>query len=182
MDRRASYDDARGMGEGILDNRDTQHRYWLLFEAKTSKDKTNNADKVGLPTSLANAMSRRLSNPSVQFVCSARQAKSANLQDQVQLLNSPMDQDLHLFNLRTLSSEEDKPQAQALLILHKQGSDCQFDNDNRNDETKDKSIMPDFKELSISKWEKTTLTGLFSNQSKELKLQDMRLQTVKVNF
>ena len=33
MDRRATFDDARGMGEGILDSIDTVHKYWLLYES-----------------------------------------------------------------------------------------------------------------------------------------------------
>lgn len=32
LDRRTLYDDSRGMGEGVVDNRKTIHQLWLLFE------------------------------------------------------------------------------------------------------------------------------------------------------
>ena len=53
VDRRASYDDSRGMGEGILDNRDTQHRYWLLMEPR-NPDAMFSQETVSLPSRLAN--------------------------------------------------------------------------------------------------------------------------------
>ena len=34
VDKRTMYDDARGMGEGVLDSRLTRHRYTLLLEPK----------------------------------------------------------------------------------------------------------------------------------------------------
>merc|ERR1712025_674692 len=34
VDRRTMYDDARGMGEGVLDSRATTHKYWVLLEPK----------------------------------------------------------------------------------------------------------------------------------------------------
>ena len=78
-------------------------------------------------------MSRRLNYPPVQFVCSANIAKNYLL-SQVQALDSPMPDVLHLFNLRTLTSaavvsektkpniaaEKLRPSTSALLILHRQ--------------------------------------------------------------
>lgn len=32
LDRRTLYDDSRGMGEGLVDNRRTISKYWLLIE------------------------------------------------------------------------------------------------------------------------------------------------------
>ena len=129
VDRRASYDDARGMGEGILDSRDTEHRYWLLFEAvdpnKTFTD--DNVDTVSIPTSLANHMSRRLNYPPAQFVCSSPSCRDS-LRKQARGLAQPLPHDLHLFNLRSLSDPDaySKPSASALLILHHQLGDCTF--------------------------------------------------------
>ena len=79
------------------------------------------------------SMSRRLNYPPVQFVCSANIAKNYLL-SQVQALDSPMPDVLHLFNLRTLTSaavasektkpniaaEKLRPSTSALLILHRQ--------------------------------------------------------------
>ena len=54
---------------------------------------------------------------------------------------------LHLFNLRTLTStaSEKKPSASALLILHRQGHDCQFGADAGYDNEVEKlEIIPNF--------------------------------------
>ena len=78
VDRRASYDDARGMGEGILDNRDTEHRYWLLLEPMkkpliNSNSNPEAIDEVSVPSALANHMSRRLDHSPIQFICSGKE-------------------------------------------------------------------------------------------------------------
>ena len=105
-------------------------------------------------------MSRRLNYPPVQFVCSANIARDF-LQSQIQALDSPMPDVLHLFNLRTLTSasntvstasasaaatsENKKPSTSALLILHRQGHDCQFGVDAGYENEVDKlKIIPDF--------------------------------------
>ena len=76
------------------------------------------------------SMSRRLNYPPVQFVCSANIAKDVLL-SQIQAIDTSMPDVLHLFNLRTLTSpaSEKKPLTSALLILHRQGHDCQFGSD-----------------------------------------------------
>ena len=92
------------------------------------------------------SMSRRLNYPPVQFVCSANIAKDFLL-SQVQALHNPMPDVLHLFNLRTLTStaSEKKPSASALLILHRQGHDCQFGVDaGYENEVEKLQIIPSF--------------------------------------
>ena len=60
------------MGEGILDNRDTEHKYWLLLEAKDKTDlKPEESNPTGrgvvsLPTKTANLLGRKLNFPPVQ--------------------------------------------------------------------------------------------------------------------
>ena len=159
MDRRASYDDARGMGEGILDNRDTQHRYWLLFETRSKSASSSAPESVSLPTQLANQMGRRLNFPPIQFVCSDNNVKDL-LRSQARGLERPLSEAVHLFNLRTLTSTAsgEKPVNSALLILHRQGADCQFGN---QIEFSDNSglFLPSFNGLKISSVELMSLTG-----------------------
>ena len=79
------------MGEGILDNRDTEHKYWLLFEPKDPQD-TMEADlgnSLSIPSILALQLNRRLNHPPVQFICTANAAKDT-LRSQVQGLASPL--------------------------------------------------------------------------------------------
>ena len=89
--------------------------------------------QVNISAYFSYSMSRRLNYPPVQFVCSANIAKNYLL-SQVQALDSPMPDVLHLFNLRTLTStavasektkpniaaEKLRPSTSALLILHRQ--------------------------------------------------------------
>lgn len=188
MDRRASYDDARGMGEGILDNRDTQHRYWLLMEIKSTSTtddiyEDGLSSAVSLPTHLANIMSRALTYPPIQFVCSASLSQGL-LKSQVQGLQSPLSDDVHLFNLRTTSGKES-----ALMILHRQGFDCQYWHLLSNSL---QSLPPfDSAEIKISSLQRTSLTGNKALDIKNQTLQDlnnnwtqepMRLQTFKLHF
>jgi len=39
VDRRSTFDDGRGMGEGVLDNKRTVHKYWLALEGKGKERK-----------------------------------------------------------------------------------------------------------------------------------------------
>ena len=116
VDRRASYDDARGMGEGILDNRDTEHRYWLILEPKIHPT----FDVVSVPTQLSSILSRRLNFPILHFVSSDLVTKGL-LSSQARALEAPLAESVHLFNLRTNSVTTDKPGSTALMILHRQG-------------------------------------------------------------
>ena len=85
MDRRATFDDARGMGEGILDSIDTVHKYWLLYESieqpkkeiiglsKPSKPEEDGHNQqlpkpLSSPSDLANFLSRRINYPTIQYM------------------------------------------------------------------------------------------------------------------
>ena len=85
VDRRATFDDARGMGEGILDSIDTVHKYWLLYESieqpkkeiielsKPSKPKEDDHNQplpkpLSTPSDLANFLSRRINYPTIQYM------------------------------------------------------------------------------------------------------------------
>jgi hypothetical protein len=56
VDKRTMHDDARGMGEGVLDSRLTRHRYTLIMEPKkvadpvsgAVQDQVNNMPKFGV--------------------------------------------------------------------------------------------------------------------------------------
>ena len=82
VDRRATFDDARGMGEGILDSIDTVHKYWLLYESieqpkkeiiELSKPKEDDHNQplpkpLSTPSDLANFLSRRINYPTIQYM------------------------------------------------------------------------------------------------------------------
>ena len=76
------------MGEGILDNRDTEHRYWLLLEPQNL---SNNFEEniVSSPSQLAHHMTRRLNHSPIQFICSATTAKDI-FRPQIRALEVPL--------------------------------------------------------------------------------------------
>ena len=114
VDRRATFDDGRGMGEGILDSVDTLHKYWLLlepispsksFEKKSPNSKHHKSQEQNEPdqkplsiaTGLANFLSRRLNYPSIQYknvnngarqVTKGKTSDLTFLKDQIKLLSS----------------------------------------------------------------------------------------------
>jgi hypothetical protein len=64
VDRRSSYDDSRGMGEGVLDSRSTSHKNWILFEPQKQSEMFE-AEKSAaasggstLPSAVAHQLSR----------------------------------------------------------------------------------------------------------------------------
>ena len=204
MDRRAAFDDGRGLGEGVTDNQDTVHKYWLLFE-----DTPAPGDQVGksepylsTASKLSVFLNRRLSYPSSTFhgKWDGNQKTAAST---VQLLNRGLTCDTHLFNLRTASSESDhlKPGNSSLLMLHSQYSDycasekvvigdapslesnleCDFSSNTQSDLN---SESQPFKGMELVKVSRVTLTGneRESDQKKSVlfKPSPMTIETFKV--
>ena len=63
IDRRSSYDDSRGMGEGVLDTRPTSHKYWMLFEPQQQQEqfeagRQSTATGSTLPSAVAHQLAR----------------------------------------------------------------------------------------------------------------------------
>ena len=96
VDRRATFDDARGMGEGILDSVDTVHKYWLLYESISQpvkdgvkearlniiKDQEQNEPvpkQLSLPTDHANLLSRRINYPTIQYMGKSTSREKGNI-------------------------------------------------------------------------------------------------------
>jgi len=120
VDRRTMYDDARGMGEGVLDSRATTHKYWLLVEPKDPSF-TPSSDTLPSLSPLATILSRQLDNP-----LTVLQASSPPPLPHVQLLHAPLPCDHHLLNLRSWTSRQSAPSPNALLILQRTAPDCSW--------------------------------------------------------
>lgn len=154
LDRRTLHDDSRGMGEGLLDNRKTVIKHWLLFEdiinAKNSDNINKNSGeqivkKYSKPSLIANHLSNSLNYPVNIFVVEEmttaattdestsgiRQKHQGKLAPETRLLSQSFPCDVHLLNLRT--DHDSKlphfPINSALLILHRQGYSCSVGTD-----------------------------------------------------
>jgi len=118
LDRRTTYDDARGMGEGVLDSRATMHRMWLLVEPRDPAAPTGPALPALSP--LATVLGRQQEHPVTAL--HATSPNTLGLRPSLGLLTSPLPCDCHLLNLRSWSPR--RPGPRALLTLHRQAPDC----------------------------------------------------------
>ena len=120
VDRRTMYDDARGMGEGVLDSRATTHKYWILLEPK---DPSFNSFPDTLPSlsHLATVLSRQLDHP-----VTVLQSSHVPPLPHVQLLDASLPCDHHLLNLRSWTPRQPSSSPAALLILQRTAPDCSW--------------------------------------------------------
>ncbi|CAL8113286.1 unnamed protein product [Orchesella dallaii] len=106
IERRSTYDDGRGMSEGVLDSKPTVSSYLLLLESldtnKVGIDK-NDTFSQNQPSIHVHTASLRLNYPPSMFVYN--EAVDEDSQEQnVPFLSSPFPENIHLINMRMLSS------------------------------------------------------------------------------
>lgn len=132
LDRRTLYDDSRGMGEGVVDNHPTVHKFWLLVEDIGNKPVENSIYKrfdnsedtfekgdvlrhFNSPTEGNDQKHDRYSRPSLfanhlsnSLIYPANvfildSSYQEYVNNTIQLLNTQFPCDVHLMNLRTQS-------------------------------------------------------------------------------
>ncbi|KAJ1528589.1 hypothetical protein ONE63_006991 [Megalurothrips usitatus] len=132
LDRRTLYDDSRGMGEGIVDNKQTLTKFWLLLEdvAPGAPGGDRAPAQHSRPSLYSNHMSNSLIYPTNVYVVdsssagedlapsstaspldgvapaapvAASRVVESSLHKQVLLVSRPFPCDVHLLNLRTLA-------------------------------------------------------------------------------
>lgn len=202
LERRTLYDDARGMGEGIVDNKKILTKYWLLLE-DIEQPKSAEASR---PSLLSNYLSNTLLYPANLFLLEEPNSQSESLNPNqyntihypVQLITKPMPCDIHLLNFRTStdSTYTQFPSSSALLILHRQGFACnvspkvKIPNCYLESVSSQKytAFRPDtqFGDLKVHSVIHTTLTGLHRlktyNTLDEVTHVPMNLLTLNVTF
>ncbi|KAH8039286.1 hypothetical protein HPB51_005532 [Rhipicephalus microplus] len=99
LDRKLRYDDSRGLGEGVLDVRETQADFWLLLEP-------------------------RLLYPVVVLATEGQQNRA--LHPGFSFLHEGYPCSTWMMNLRTVPLEQDfdRPSKSSLLILHRKAGSC----------------------------------------------------------
>ena len=186
LDRRTLYDDSRGMGEGLLDNRRTIIKHWLLLE-----DIIGEKDKYSKPSLFANHLSNALNYPVNIFVVDGTEGDIA-MAPEVRLLSQSFPCDLHLLNLRTNHDQKlpHFPVNSALMVLHRQGYSCSVGVDialKHCPLTEKIGQGTSFYKLANLNVTKTSLTGTKTKQRlkdglQEVTLQPMEVETFNVNF
>ncbi|XP_014227200.1 alpha-mannosidase 2 [Trichogramma pretiosum] len=186
LDRRTLYDDARGMGEGLLDNRKTVMKHWLLLE-----DVVGDQDRLSKPSLFANHMSNALNYPANLFVVDSPESE-IKLQPETRLLSHSLPCDVHMLNLRTNHDPKmsQYPINNALMVLHRQGFSCTVGADIpiKHCPLSDRPAGDTrFLRLSEPNITKTSLTGTKVEKwlkagFRDIAMQPMEIQTYNVNF
>nr|XP_027220189.1 alpha-mannosidase 2x-like [Penaeus vannamei] len=119
VERRTFYDDARGMGEGVTDQKRTVGRYWLLVED------TRGPEPVARLSLAAHHLANDLNYPTSLLVLEGLNVDQ--LRASAHLLNQPLPCPLHLVTLRTLPDPQYPsllPSKNALMVLQNQAPSC----------------------------------------------------------
>jgi alpha-mannosidase len=140
LDRRTLYDDSRGMGEGIVDNKRMLTKFWLLLEEVMLQDSAPSPETFSRPSLFAHHLSNSLLYPASLFVVEGMTETPSTghqqsdhsterdfiLKKKVVLISRPFPCDVHLVNLRTLSdiSYTQFPSQSALMVVQRQGYAC----------------------------------------------------------
>lgn len=119
VERRTFYDDARGMGEGVTDQKRTLGRYWLLLE------ESRGPEPVARLSLAAHHLANSLNYPVTQLINEGLDADQLNAA--AHLITRPLPCPLHLMTLRTLAEPQYPsllPSRTALMVLQNQAPSC----------------------------------------------------------
>lgn len=188
LDRRTLYDDSRGMGEGVVDNKPTLSTFWILAEDVSP------SDDYSSPTLLANYLSSSMLYPPNAFILEPPEDRETSLNSDVKFLPRPLPCDVHLLNLRTLpdTTLQQFPSSSSLLILHRMGYACSSSYSIQSCTplpasthqifTRRKNLFTNF-QTSISKMTLTGTKGLSKYTSlDQISLSPMNIITFNVTF
>lgn len=120
VERRMFYDDARGMGEGVTDQKRTMGRYWLLLERLEGTK-----DDVPRLSLAAHHLANGLNVPPIPLVL--EDLESNSLKSAAHFLTRPFPCSLHLLSIRTLSETQYPgmlPRNEALMVVQHKAPSC----------------------------------------------------------
>ncbi|KAL4141746.1 hypothetical protein QTP88_004323 [Uroleucon formosanum] len=193
LDRRTLYDDSRGMGEGVVDNKPTLTKYWILLETVSDDGSgSKGGDRVSNPSLVANQLSESLLYPADVFVIEPD--AEHHLRPGLAMIDRPVPCDVHLMNFRTNTDPvfQQFPSPSALMVLHRKGYDCRVDKGYRIPDCqlrRDKGVFDlgtSFAGLDRLQIARTTVTGMHSmdavDRLDQVEVASMELAVFNVTF
>ncbi|XP_013184912.2 alpha-mannosidase 2 [Amyelois transitella] len=208
LDRRTLYDDFRGIGEGVVDNKPTIFRNWILLESmedpkeKSKRDTSekgefkhvkssrrfnpNQMDSLyELPSQMADYMSRTMNYPPNVYLVDTSEVGDVEVKSsQTFVQNFPAG--IHLLTLRTITDEtlEQFPSSWCYMVLHRSGFSCPVGKPlNRSTAFSPKT---QFNGLRIHNLTAVSLTGLKTYDHLEglhsIYIEQMEVKTFKIRF
>ena len=180
LDRQLTYDDDRGLGEGVEDPRKKTTSFLLLLE----RQKPNHHQRTYSSASLvANALTHNHNYPVYSFT----------LQTDLHLrtfspMAAPLPCDVRLLSLRSMSGGLLYKHSWAGLTLHRVGYDCNFNTTGLKCRTSKGSLRLAelFRAISLKSVQETSLSFLHKKEklepSADLRLNTMELHAFNVTF
>ena len=182
LDRKLQYDDNRGLGEGVLDNKRVYFRHYLLLESVEEKSSPT-SDAMPMPTLLAHALIHRLRNQPVLMLS----PPTASHGQPLMLLRESFSCDTVLVNFRALIRTK-----VSALILHRVGYSAGYSFSKSSDllecsvEFQSLSLPSVFRDIKFPYIVEKTLSLMHRirrlDQNATLYLQPMQLRTFEVHF
>lgn len=206
LERRTLYDDFRGIGEGVIDNKPTTFQNWLLLEAmpdairnkrETSEkvfkfvnerhfDASETEHKYELPSQTADYLSRTMNYPLNVYVLDTSEVGDIKVKSS-QSFTSNFPNGVHLVSLRTITDDvlELFPSTECYMVLHRPGIGCKVGEKPGVISSKFTSKTK-FNGLHINNITAVSLTGLKTFKSltglADLHLDPMEVKTYKIRF
>ncbi|KAI1285229.1 Alpha-mannosidase 2x [Halotydeus destructor] len=189
LERKIRYDDNRGLGEGILDNKPFKARFWILLESVVE------TSELELPnlTPLAQSLSAQLLYPPV--IVSNEATYDRPMRAQVRFLNESFPCEIHLVTHRTLPKTEDftSPSRSSLMVFHNRGTSCKTGRENnvfgcqrgRQNQIEAENVNFDFNDILLQSVHRTLLTGMNDSGGKSITnyyLAPMQLVSFNVTY
>ncbi|CAN7986728.1 unnamed protein product, partial [Ixodes hexagonus] len=184
LDRKLRYDDSRGLGEGVMDNRMTVARFWLILEERDSQPEGTATAEVPNLSLLAHTLSAKMLYPPVILATEGNQNKQ--LTPNLSFLNGSYPNDLWMLNLRTTPADGnfDSASRSSLLLLHQKAASCKVAP--LVPLPRDGSSPADFKFVKVQSVHRTTLTGTRNSERvtdwSGVEVSPMELATFNVTF
>ncbi|KAL3885282.1 hypothetical protein ACJMK2_025366 [Sinanodonta woodiana] len=191
MDRTLSQDDGRGMGQGVLDNKRTPNKFWLLFE-KRKTPIPEKSRKAAFSSLLGHISSLHLLHP--LFVMPYHTKEVFPLHHRFSAVKMDLPCDIHFLNLRTMQNKDDDvtvrtvPKDTSALILHRLGVDCNFFSRGLMCQNADGRVALSsiFKEIEVMSATSMSLSLLYEEEeietTAELNIQPMEIATYRVRL
>ncbi|XP_049886322.1 alpha-mannosidase 2 isoform X2 [Pectinophora gossypiella] len=206
LDRRTLYDDFRGVGEGIVDNKLTTFHHWLLLESMSepARKKRDTSEKefqsknerhfspdqkdtaYQLPSINAEYFSRSLNYPVNVYLLDTSEVGDVEVRSHLSFVRD-FPPGLHLMTLRTITDDilEQFPSSSCYMVLQRPGYSCNVGDKSRNKSTAFTTTTA-FTGLRIDNIASVSLTGLKTYQSlkslSEIELEPMEVKTYKIGF
>lgn len=182
LDRRTLYDDLRGIGEGVVDNRPAALRHWLLLEGLRADAGDAHYQ---LPSRAAEYMSRAFNYPVNTFLVDTSEVGEVTVASHHTLVEN-FPQDIHLVTLRTITDElmEQFPTKSCYMVVHRPGRSCAI---GANATTSSEfTASTAFAGLRVANITAVSLTGLRTlkhlNGLADIHVDPMELKTYKIKF